>query len=72
MAKMEQAPKRAVVRLAEGDVLRVWAQTADGKEIEHVIRVKPDGSLQIYLAGPEAPPVQDPDPISDPSMKVST
>ncbi len=69
----ETAPKSTVPerpRLAEGDVLRVWVQTAGGEEIEHVIGAMPDGSLRTHPAGPAAPPVMDPDPISDPSMKA--
>jgi hypothetical protein len=45
-------------------VTRIRVITADGLEVEHVVRARPDGTMLTHQAPDPAPPVQDPDPIS--------
>ena len=65
----KEAPPRAVVMQPE-DVLRIRVLMPDGREVEHLARAEWNGTVRIHEAPPPAPLVQDPDPISDPSMKV--
>ena len=67
MAKAKEL-KAVDVTIAPGQELHVHV-VRDGEDLaHHIVRVEPDsGQTVIHAAPPPPEPVQDPDPISDPS-----